>query len=147
MKLSTRARYGTRAMAELASAYPEPAVSVKDIADRQHISAKYLEQIMTGLRTAGLVKAERGMHGGYALTKPPRDITVQDVLEAIEGPIAPVDCVDHPETCELEGVCPIRDTWVEMAESVGRVLKGTTLQDLAERQERKTEPAEPMYYI
>lgn len=102
---------------------------------------------MTTLRTAGLVKAVRGMHGGYALTKLPKDITVQDIFEAIEGSVAPVDCVDHPETCELKGVCPTRDTWVEMAESIGRVLRGTTLQDLAERQERRTEPAEPMYYI
>ena len=147
MKLSTRARYGTRAMAELASAYPEPTVSVKDIADKQKISPKYLEQIMTSLRAAGLVKAVRGMHGGYALTKSPREITVEDVIEAIEGSVAPVDCVNHAGTCEMEGVCPTRDTWVEMAESIGRVLKGTTLQDLAETKERKAEPVEPMYYI
>ena len=147
MKLSTRARYGAKAMAELASAYPGPTLSVKDIAAKQRISPKYLEQIMASLRAAGLVKGVRGMHGGYALTRPPRDITVKDVFEAVEGSVGPVDCVDHPEACEMKGVCPTRDTWVEMAESIGRVLKGTTLQDLAERKERKAEPAEPMYYI
>ncbi len=147
MKLSTRTRYGTRALVELAMAWPHRLVSVREIAERQDISAKYLEQIMTPLRAAGLVESSRGLHGGYELARPPDKVRLIDVYRALEGPVAPVDCVDEPGSCPMEDVCPSRDTWVEMQESISEVLESTTLQDLAEKTERRIKAASRMYHI
>ena len=147
MKLSTRARYGARALVEVALVYPDSTVSTKDVAERQSISRKYLENIMANLRAASLVTAVRGMHGGYVLARPPASITLKEIFEALEGPVAPVDCVDHPDSCPMEDVCPTRDTWVEMKESMERILEGTTIQDLVERKKRKDTASRPMYHI
>ena len=133
MNLSTRARYGSRAMAELAVAYPAGSVSVKQLARKQHISIKYLEQIMGLLKTAGLVRSARGTHGGYTLSRNPGAINLGDVYRALEGSTAPVHCVDDPESCPMEGVCPTRDTWVEIEEAISKVLKKTTMRKLAAR--------------
>lgn len=147
MKLSTRARYGARALVEVALAYPDSTVSVKHVAARQNISPKYLERIMATLKAAGLVKAVRGMHGGYVLARPPTSITLKELFEALEGHVAPVDCVDHPNSCPMEDVCPTRETWVEMKQSLERILEGTTIQDLVERKKRKDSSSSPIYYI
>ena len=147
MRLSTRARYGARALAELALAYPDGTVSIKDIAVKQHISAKYLEQIMRTLRAVGLVTSVRGMHGGFALAKQPAEITLKDTYVALEGTVAPVDCVDHPDSCPIEKVCPTRDTWVEMMQAMESVLERTTVQDLADRARSKGESTATMYHI
>lgn len=147
MKVSTRLRYGARALVEVAGAYPDGMLSVRDVAERQGISAKYLEHIMGSLRAAGLVKAARGMHGGYCLTRPPADITLREVFEALEGSVAPVDCVDHPESCPQEELCAIRRTWIEVKNSMARVLEGTTIQDLVERKQTKGAPPSAMYDI
>ena len=115
MRLSTRTRYGTRAMVELALAYPDLAVPVKDVARKQNLSAKYLEQIMSALKAADLVRSVRGMHGGYALSREPDSITLADVFHVLEGSAAPVDCVDHPEVGHrwppVVGECPEGRQW------------------------------------
>ena len=147
MRLSTKARYAARALVEVAVAYPDSTASVADIAEKQRISPKYLEHIMASLRSVGIVKAVRGMHGGYALARAPASITLKQVFRALEGSAAPVYCVDHPDSCPMEGVCPTRDTWVEMKESIERVLEDTTVQDLLERREMKASSSAPMYYI
>ena len=147
MKLSTRTRYGTRALAELAAAYPGRAVSAKELAARQRLSAKYLEQILGALRKAGLVGAERGTHGGYVLARPPEEVTLAEVFSVLEGPTAPVACVDNPGSCALADVCPTRETWVEMTESIDTILSGTTLKDLADRKKRKSLSSAAMYHI
>jgi len=147
VKLSTRARYGARALVELAPAYPDSPVSTRDLAERQHLSAKYLEQIMRSLKAAGLVTAVRGMHGGFVLSCPPENITLQDIFEALEGSIAPVECADHPDSCPMQEVCPTRDTWVEMMQSMERVLEGTTIKDLAARKRAKCRASSPTYQI
>ena len=147
MKLSTRARYGARALVEVALVYPDSTVSIKGVAERQSISRKYLENIMANLRVAGLVTAVRGMHGGYALSRPPASITLKEVLDVLEGGGAPVDCVDHPDSCPMEDGCPTRETWVEMKESMERILEGTTIQDLVERKKRKDTSSRPTYDI
>jgi len=113
----------------------------------QGISVNYLEQIMSSLRVAGLVKAVRGMHGGFALSRPPAGITLKEVFEALEGAVAPVGCVDHPESCPMEQLCPTRQTWVEMKESIEEVLERTTLQDLLERKKEKGASSTPLYHI
>ena len=147
MKLSTRARYGARALAELALAYPDGTVSIKEIAVKQHISAKYLEQIMRTLKAVGLVTSVRGMHGGFALARRPAEITLKEVYTALEGTVAPVDCVDHPDSCPIESLCPTRDTWIEMTQAMESVLERTTVQDLVERVKRKSGSAATMYHI
>jgi Rrf2 family protein len=133
MRLSTRTRYGCRALAEVAVAYPSGTPSVREIAEKQRISPKYLESIMQALKAAGLVRAARGAHGGYALTRPPREISMSDVVRVLEGPSGPVPCVDAPDLCRMAGDCPTRDMWVEMREAMDGVLARRTLQDLAAR--------------
>ena len=147
MKLSTRARYGMRAMFELAKAKPDCPVSVKEIAQRQALSAKYLEQIAVALKAAGLVKPVRGMRGGYMLTEHPKSITLGDIYEALEGSTAPVECVDDPVSCELHASCPTRDIWVEMKTAISSILDNTTLQDLVDRNALKLASSQPMYDI
>jgi Rrf2 family cysteine metabolism transcriptional repressor len=131
VRISTRTRYGCRAMAELAAAYPDGSPSVREIAERQQVSPKYLEHIMQALKVAGLVRAMRGAHGGYALVRAPGEINVADVFRALEGSPAPVPCVDTPETCAMADDCPTRDTWLELRDAIEGVLEGKTLRDLA----------------
>jgi len=147
MKLSTRSRYGARAMVEIALAYPDGTVSVKRVSERQNISHKYLERIMRELKNSGFLKAVRGMHGGYALARSPESITLKDIIEALDGSLAPVQCVDHPESCSVENVCPTRDTWAEMKTAMETVLENTTLQDLVDRKKRKEAVPGEMYAI
>ena len=147
MKMSTRARYGARAMAELAAVYPHRSVSVKELAQNQRLSAKYLEQIMATLKASGLVKAERGLHGGYVLCASPEQVTLYDVVQALEGGPALVECVAHPDVCPMHANCSTRDTWVELNDAVTGVLKGTTLKDLAERKAAKNSLATSAYEI
>ena len=147
MKLSTRTRYGTRALVELAAAYPDEALPLRQVAAREAISTKYLEQIMRALKAAGLVRTMRGPRGGYALARPPADIKLSEVYEALDGPLAPVECLDRPGSCPRERLCPARETWAEMTQSIRTVLDGTTLQDLVERRRRKAGSPARMYYI
>jgi Rrf2 family protein len=107
------------------------------MAEKQHLSLKYLERIMTDLKAAGLVRPIRGMRGGFYLTRPPNKITLRNVYEALEGSLAPMECIDKPETCRWEDTCPTRQTWVEMKRALENVLENTTLQDLATRKRQK----------
>ena len=147
MKLSTRMRYGTRALTELAMVWPDKNLSTKEMAERQDISFKYLEQIMTPLRAAGVINSTRGRHGGFSLARPPEDIRLIEVYEVLEGSPAPVDCVDHPEHCTMEDICPSHDVWVKMRNSLQEILEETTLRDLAENKKEKTGDRSSMYYI
>ena len=147
MKISTRVRYGTRAMVALAVVYPEKAISVKAIAQKQHLSVKYLEQIMAPLKGAGLIKVLRGGRGGYMLSRDPAAIKLIEVYHALEGALCLVDCIEDSEGCEMTETCPTRDIWGEMTEALREILQRTTLQDLEERQREKMDGKESMYYI
>lgn len=147
MKLSTKGRYATRAMFDVALHYHEATVVLRDIAERQQISMHYLEQLFVRLRAAGLVKSTRGAEGGFALTKPPSQIKLSEIVEALEGPIAPVGCVNDPAVCERASSCAVRDMWVEMGTAMSQVLESVTLQDLVERQRKKEQPKAFIYYI
>ena len=147
MKLSTRARYGTRALLDLAIHQSEKPVSLKDIAKRQQLSLQYLEHLMTPLIAAGMVRSVRGPKGGVLLVKPPEQILLSDIIQLLEGSIAPVDCVDNPKLCSRSGMCVTRDIWDEVKKAVEGVLEGTTLQSMIERQERKNTLKQEMYYI
>ena len=133
MKLSTRLRYGARALVELAQAYPAGATPLREIAEKQHLSVKYLEQLMAALKTAGLVKAARGVYGGYALTKEPSQITIWDVYRVFEGPPVLAECADTPAVCPMAASCPTRGLWSEMSGLLLQTMEATTLQDLLQR--------------
>ena len=140
MKLSTRGRYGARAMLDLAIYHGEGPILLKDIARRQHISERYLEHLVTSLKAAGLVSSKRGAHGGFALAKSPSEIRLCEVIQTVEGSIAPVECVDDPEVCPRAGLCVTRDVWIEMKKAMSRVLESITLQDLVQHQRKKEKP-------
>ena len=146
MKLSTRGKYGTRALLDIALHYDGNPVLLKDIARRQDISAQYLEQLMSPLIKAGLVRSIRGARGGVTLAKPPEEIKLSQVIQIMEGSIALVECVDDPKICPRSDFCVTRDVWEEMKRAMTQVLESTTLQDLVERQKEKEKSAE-MYHI
>ncbi|TEU01371.1 MAG: Rrf2 family transcriptional regulator, partial [Dehalococcoidia bacterium] len=99
MKISTRARYGTRAMLDVALHYTEGRVHLKDIARRQQVSKKYLEHLISRLQTAGLLRSIRGTRAEISLARPPSEIRLSEIFQTLEGPIALLDCVDNPERC------------------------------------------------
>lgn len=147
MKLSTRARYGTRALLDLALHYGEEPVLLKDIAKRQQVSLRYLEHLVTPLIAAGIVRSTRGPRGGVALARPPAEIRLSEVMQLLEGSTAPVECINSPETCPRSELCATRDVWWEVKKAMDGVLASITLHDLVERQKNKEQSKEAMYYI
>lgn len=137
MKLSTRGRYGLRALLDLALHQGAGLVRLKDIAGRQDISLHYLERLIAPLIAAGLVKSTRGARGGVLLVKAPSQVKLSEVIQALEGSIAPVGCVNNPALCQRSALCVTRDVWSELMEAMVQVLDATTLQDLVERQRKK----------
>ena len=129
MKLSTKGRYGVKAMVELAINYGDTPLSIKTISGRQKISEYYLEQLFSPLRKAKLIKSIRGAQGGYVLNKEPKDITVADIMYVLEGPIEVADCVDG-STCDNVDGCATRLLWGKIKRSIDDVLTSVTLQDI-----------------
>lgn len=135
MKISTKGRYALRMMTDLAEHQGEGFVALKDIAARQGISKKYLEQIIPILNRSDFLQANRGSQGGYRLAKAPKDYTVKDVLELTEGSLSPVACLDTtPVGCERSETCATLPLWKGLAEVIENYLDSVTLQDLLERQ-------------
>ncbi|MGM0471274.1 MAG: RrF2 family transcriptional regulator [Bacillota bacterium] len=131
MKLSTKGRYGVKAMVDLALHYGDSAIPLHRIAKRQDISEHYLEQLIAVLRKAGLVNSVRGAHGGYLLAKEPAEITVGDIIRELEGPIAPSECVGDSEyNCKNSGDCITQLIWKKLQSSINEVLESITLEDL-----------------
>lgn len=147
MKLSTKIRYGARAMLELASHWGEGPIELHEIAKKENISIKYLEQVIIPLRTAGLVKSVRGSKGGYSLAKPPAEICLQDLVQILEGPINLVDCLGDPKRCERSPVCVTREIWNEVSEAIYRIFHSITLDDMLRRKKEKEGMVPPMYEI
>ena len=137
MKLSTRGRYGTRAMVELASHPGEGFVKLDEVARHQQISRRYLEHIFADLKAAGLIRGSRGPQGGYALTRAPANISVSEILEAVEGPLAITDCLLSDDYCERAPDCPTRQLWIEVTEAIAGILDSRTLADLLQWQGRQ----------
>ena len=137
MKLSTRARYGTRALLELALHWGEGPVLLKDIAQRQQIPLPYLQQLIGPLIQVGIIKTTRGKRGGISLLKPPKEVVLGEVVQLLEGSIAPVKCVDNPETCPRSDLCVTHDIWDEIKKTMGRVLESTTFENLVKRKREK----------
>ncbi len=147
MKLSTKARYGTRTMLDLALNYGKGPVQVKEIAKRQEVSPKYLEHLIASLKAAGLVKAIRGFKGGYLLSRSPDQINLIEIIEVLEGSISLVDCVNDPEACSRQKSCAARDIWASMTNAMTEILNSTTLEDMVEGVKEKEHTDAKMYYI
>lgn len=137
MKLSTKGRYGLRAMIDLAIHSKTEAVSIASIAARQKISESYLEQLIPKLRKAGMISSVRGAGGGYMLAKPAEEISVGDILRALEGNLDPVDCAGLPGAsgCEESGSCVTKYVWQRINESINRTVDGIYLKELLEESE------------
>jgi len=147
MKISTRIRYGARAMLELAYHYGEGPIELKEIAKKENISLKYLEQVINPLRAAGLVKAVRGAKGGYSLAKPPSEICLYDVVETLEGPLNLLECLRDSKVCQKVPSCVTRDIWREVSEAISKIFYSITLEDMVNRKRDKEERNSPMYQI
>ena len=147
MKLSTRGRYGTMALLDLALHWGKEPVPLKEISRRQNISLPYLEHLIAPLIGAGIVGSTRGARGGVQLVRPPAEVKLSEVLPLLEGSTAPVECLNNPKSCSRYDLCVTRDVWAEMKRAMDGVLESTTLQDLVERQKKKEQSAEAMYYI
>ncbi len=133
MKLSTKSRYAARALIELALKYGEGPVKLKDVSENQDISLKYLEQVMFPLRVSGYVKTLKGSQGGYVLARPPEKISLLEIVECVEGSVAPVDCVDNADLCERADKCVTRDAWTGLKNAISSELGKISLAELVEK--------------
>ena len=132
MKFSTKSRYALRLMAELARYAPGTTVSLKEISERQNLSLKYLEQIVTPLARVGLVKSERGSQGGYRLSRPAAQITAGDILRAVEGEIVPVPCLaTSAESCPHRAQCETLGFWEGLNQVINQYIDSSTLEKLS----------------
>ncbi|MEK7352882.1 MAG: Rrf2 family transcriptional regulator [Chloroflexota bacterium] len=147
MKLSTRGQYGSRLLLDLALHQERGPVLLRDIARRQQIPLPYLKQLVAPLVSGGLLRSTRGAKGGLLLAKPTEQIRLREVIQLLEGPIAPVECVNDPAVCERSRTCAPRDVWIELKQAIEGVLEATTLRDMMERQREKEEPVGAMYNI
>ena len=131
MKISTRGRYALKIMLDLALNYSDDYVSLRGIAERQNVSAKYLEQIIAMLANAKLIKSTRGKSGGYMLSRHPSEYTVGEILRATEGSLAPISCVeDSPNKCTQSGCCPTLFFWEGLNRTINEYIDSTTLEDV-----------------
>jgi Rrf2 family iron-sulfur cluster assembly transcriptional regulator len=156
MRLSTRGRYGLRAMIDIALYGAEGPVNLKEISVRQEISMDYLEQLLRRLRAAGLVRSVRGPHGGFALAKPSEKVHVWEIIAALEPDIAPVFCVDEKllarvpkKHCKRMGRCATHLLWLGLAEQIRSYLLSRSLRDLVETSARicnESTPGEPVMF-
>ena len=133
MKLSTRTRYAMRVILELADNYGKGPVQTRMIAKNQEISIKYLEQLMATMKSAGLIRSQRGAKGGYILAQPPEKIKLSDVFEAFEGPVVTVECVTNDNYCTRAADCIARQVWCEVQRSIKKVLESITLKDALDK--------------
>ena len=137
MKLSTRTRYGVRAVFELAKAHGEGLLQISAIAQRQGISPKYLEQLMAMLKSGGFVESIRGSKGGYRLARPPNQIHLAEVFDTLEGSTITVQCLTDEKYCTRTANCVIRQVWGQVEKAIDNVLKAVTLQDLVDKLDKE----------
>ena len=139
MRISTKGRYALRLMLDLATNDSGAPIRLKDAARRQSISEKYLEQIISILNKAGYVRSVRGPQGGYVLSRRPEEYTVGMILRQTEGSLAPVECVENPAGCDMEGGCVTRMLWEKMNDAINGVVDNITLEDLVNWQKVKAD--------
>jgi len=148
LKVSTKGRYGLRAIVDLAVNDNEGQVSLKSVAERQGLSENYLEQLFAALKKSGIVKSIRGAQGGYMLAKPAEKITVGDVLRSLEGTLCPVDCIDldTPTSCQRADACVTAPVWIKLRDKINEVVDSFTIEDLVQDYENKIKN-DYIYYI
>ena len=140
MKISTKGRYAVRVMLDLALNTTGECIKVKEIANRQGISEKYLEQIIAVLNKAGYVKSVRGAQGGYRIAKEPKEYTVGMILRLTEGSLAPVACLEEgADECERCDTCETLEVWKKLYDAINNVVDNVTLADLVEQRQRRME--------
>lgn len=149
MVVSAKGDYATRALQDLAIHYDQGPVQIEGIARRQGLPVRYLEQVLLMLKRAGFLRSKRGVNGGYSLAKPPREITLGEVLRAVDGPATPIFCVTagHRERCPKEGMCALQDVWAEVRDAVSKIVDTTTLEDISRRLRAKQEAGRVTYQI
>ncbi len=145
MKVSMKSDYSLRAVLDLAGHCGQGPIQSADIAARQSIPEPYLEQLLTILRKAGLIKSVRGPQGGHMLARPPEQISVGNVIGALEGSMAPIQCVDTGDSCAMSSACAQRELWKEINEITQRILDTTSIASLLERESARKRKA--MFYI
>jgi len=134
-------------MVELASHYGEGPIELKEIAKKENISLKYLEQVINPLRADGLVKAIRGAKGGYSLGKPPSEICLYDVIETLEGPLNLLECLGDAKACQKVSSCVTREIWKEVSDAISKIFYSVTLEEMVNRKREKEKSTSPMYQI
>ena len=137
MKISTKGRYGLRILVDLATHDAEKPRLIRDIAESQGISEKYISRLVIDLRKAKMIRSIRGVNGGFHLAKSPEDITLLDVLEAMEGPLSIVDCVHTPKKCDKNMNCAAREIWAGLNEGIRDLMRGVTLADVLTAYEKQ----------
>jgi Rrf2 family protein len=147
MRMTMKGDYGLRAMIDLAAHFGKGPVPSSEIAARQLVPEHFLDQLLITLRRAGLLKSQRGPQGGHMLARPPDQISMSDVVEALEGDTSSLACVPNPAACQISAGCGMRDVWVEIEQHAQQVLASTTLEQLAQRHRGIEEEGEVMYYI
>jgi Rrf2 family cysteine metabolism transcriptional repressor len=147
IRLSTKVRYGVRAMIDLASHNGGEPIFLNSIARQEGISRNYLDALFSSLRTARLVRSVRGASGGYLLGKDAADINVLDIVTALEGKPVFVDCLESEGLCDRSGICPTRDLWMKARQGLEKTLSETTLQDLVRISKEKQKTNKDMYTI
>ena len=148
MRLSTKGRYGVRAMFDLAMHRSAGPISVKSISQRQGISINYLEQIFNQLGRAGLIQSIRGPGGGFILSRTPGEIKILDIIKALKEPTSPVACVDDkdPDQCERIDRCVTRLLWKRLRERIREVLENTSLEDLLKETDQLPRAPQPKHH-
>ena len=147
MRITMKGDYGVRAMIDLAAHYGRGPVPSAAIAARQRVPEHFLDQLLITLRRAGLLKSQRGPQGGHLLARAPSQITMMDVIRALEGDVAPMECLPNPNQCQLSPGCAIREVWAQVEEFAENLMAGTTLEQLAGRHRVPVQSGEAMYYI
>lgn len=149
MKISTKGRYGLEALLDLAIHSQNDYISIKSISERQNISDNYLEQLFGALKRSDIVESIRGAQGGYRLSRDAGQITVRQILNALEGPLALVDCIieDESDRCDKFACCVTRVLWQRLMESLNSLTDGITLADLVSSHKRLNEAKAGEYYI
>lgn len=133
MKLSTKTRYATRAILELAEHFDKGPLQTRVIAKHQEISVKYLEQLMSAMKSAGIIRSRRGAKGGYELSQPPEKIKLSEIFNVFEGPLVTVECVTDEKYCKKAGNCVARQIWCEIQKAAKNILDSITLQDALDK--------------
>lgn len=147
MRLTMKGDYGLRAMIDLAAHYGQGPIPSADIARRQAIPEHFLDQVLVTLRRAGLLRSQRGPQGGHLLARPPAKISMGEIVRAVDGPLAPMECLPNPASCQLSAGCALRDVWAEVESETARILDATTLDQLARRHQTAPHEAGVMYSI